>query len=108
MKYILSFSQYLNHCFVIDLEASYFDVRRTCFTTMSLVWLWSILLKPVLGGELASTWPWFAAFIAMSLVLRFSDHKAAHGVIVIAQWLLLAGFILLFRMELGGAPSSPG
>ena len=73
---------------------------------MSLVWMWGILLKPMISGALAPTWPYFALFLVSSMFLRFTDHRATHAAIAIFQCLLMMAFIGLFGMELGNAPVS--
>lgn len=90
---------------VIDLEAAYFNSRRTFFSVMSLVWLWCVLLRPLLGGALAQTWPYLVAFLASSLLLRFTEWRPVHTAVAIFQWLLMIVFIGLFGMQLGNAPS---
>jgi len=91
----------------VDLETSYYDVRRTFFTVMSLAWVWGLMLRPLVSGELSPTWPFFALFLASSLLLRWTENRSAHLAGAVFQCLLLLVFIAMFGMRLGHVPGSP-
>jgi len=91
----------------IDVESHYFAARPTYTTVLILVWIWAIFLSPVLNGVFAPTWPMFTAFLAIALLRRMTDKPWVHSTAAIVNWILLAVFVGLYQMQLGGT-SVPG
>ncbi len=90
----------------IDLKIQYFDIRRSYFTVMAILWLWAILLWPVLSGVFPPTSQVFTVFLAISVTLRFTDHPKVHVAGALANWALLIAFVALYAMQLGGIGQS--
>ncbi len=85
----------------IDLKIQYFQIRRSYFTVMAILWLWAIFLWPVLTGVFAPTVPVLTVFLAISLALRSTDHPTLHAVGALGNWALLIAFVALYAMQLG-------
>jgi hypothetical protein len=92
----------------VDLQEEYFGIFRPFFTTMSLVWLWALLISPLARGTLAPTAPVLGLFLLLALVSRFTSNPRAHGTLVVAHWALLLIFVGQFAMELGGVAVQAG
>jgi len=90
----------------IDLKIQYFDIRRSYFTVMAILWLWAILLWPVLSGVFPPTSQVFTVFLAISVTLRFTDHPKVHVAGALGSWALLIAFVALYAMQLGGIGQS--
>ncbi len=90
----------------IDLKIQYFQIRRSYFTVMAILWLWAIFLWPVLSGVFPPTAPVVTAFLAISVTLRFTDHPKVHAAGALGSWALLVGFVALYAMQLGGIGQS--
>lgn len=90
----------------INLKTHYFDVRLPFWTIFILLWLWAILVWPLLRGEFAPTTPIFFINLLIALVLRFSAHAKIHFVMGILSWVIFVTFIVVFSMELGGVAKS--
>lgn len=88
---------------VDDLRVVYWQVTRSYFTVVALLWLWGIFLWPTLVGVFAPAIPIFFVQFFVALVLRFTSVVRAHQVLVPAYCLLIVGFILMFQIRLGGA-----
>lgn len=86
----------------VDLKKQYFRARSTYTTVLLLLWLWAIFLWPVLRGEFAPTAKFIAIFATITLATRVTDKPVVHAVAVVLYWLLLATFVALFAMKLGG------
>lgn len=80
----------------------YRRVRPTYATVLALLWLWAIFMSPVLRGSFAPTAPAFALFLAAALVQRFSANERLQPILALANWLLFAGFVAIYAMQLGG------
>lgn len=87
----------------VDLKAHYFQVRPIYSTVLILAWLWAIFFPLVMRGELGPQSPLFAAFLAVAVVRRTTENPLAHSFAAAANWILLAVFIALYQMQLGGA-----
>lgn len=87
---------------VIDLPAHYGNARPAYFTVLSLLWIWAIFSGPVLHGEVAPTLPVILPYLAVAVTLRVTDNERIQAVGAVANWVLLAAFVALFAMELGG------
>lgn len=85
-----------------DVKAHYFQTRRTYSTVLGLLWLWALLMWPVLLGAFAPTAPLVAAFAILALVMRSTDKPVVHATVAILNWLVLVTFVGLFAMKLGG------
>jgi hypothetical protein len=85
-----------------DVKAHYFHARRSYSSVLSLLWLWALLLWPVLLGAFAPTAPLVATFATLAVIMRATDKAVVHATIAILNWLVLATFIGLFAMKLGG------
>ena len=90
----------------IDLKIQYFDIRRSYFTVMAILWLWAIFLWPVLSGVFPPTSQVFTGFLAISVTLRFTDHPKVHVAGALVSWALLIAFVALYAMQLGGIGQS--
>ncbi len=90
----------------IDLKIQYFQIRRSYFTVMAILWLWAIFLWPVLSGVFAPTAPVITVFLAISVTLRFTDHPKVHAAGALGSWALLVVFVALYAMQLGGIGQS--
>ena len=90
----------------IDLKIQYFQIRRSYFTVMAILWLWAIFLWPVLSGVFAPTILILSVFLAISVTLRFTDHPKVHAAGALGSWALLVGFVALYAMQLGGVGQS--
>jgi len=91
---------------VLNLRGRYYHLAPSYFTTMSLLWLWSIGFWPVLAGVWSPDTPLVVAALVISLLLRFSSHARVHEVLVPAYCVLLLLFVAFFGLELGGIGSS--
>ena len=69
---------------------------------LSLLWLWALLLWPVLLGAFAPTAPLVAAFAILAVAMRSTDKPVVQVAVVILNWAVLITFIGLFAMKLGG------
>ncbi len=85
----------------IDLRKAYFRIHRSYFTVMSLAWLWAILVRPLMNGNLAPTAPFFALFLTAALVLRFTANPRVHATLAVFHWVLLLVYVGMFGMQLG-------
>ena len=90
----------------IDLKIQYFQIRRSYFTVMAILWLWAIFLWPVLSGVFPPTAPVITIFLAISVTLRFTDHPTLHALGALGNWTLLIAFVALYAMQLGGIGQS--
>ena len=88
---------------VIDVRSHYFNVRSTYSTVLVLVWLWAIFAWPVLRGAFAPTAPLLMLFLATAVTMRATAKPKIHGLMVTLNWLLIAVFVALYSMQLGGA-----
>ena len=89
----------------IDIKETYYSIRRSYFTLMSLTWLWAILLRPLLSGTLAPSTPIFLLFLILAVVSRITGNAKLHAAIAVLNWVLLLVFIGVFGMYLGWAGS---
>lgn len=87
---------------VIDLGRGYFESRRSYYSVLALLWLWVIMLWPILAGVFSPGLPLFTVFLAIAVALRATAWHQLHAVLVPLQAALLVAFIALFAMELGG------
>lgn len=87
----------------IDLKTHYFQARTTYSTILILLWLWVIFLSPILRGSFAPASPLFAAFLTVAVVRRATANPLVHRIAAALNWILLAVFIGLYQMQLGGA-----
>ena len=85
-----------------DLQSHYFGARPSYFTVLILVWMWASFTGLVLRGEFAPHVPVIVVYLLVAVALRLTANRVAHAVGAVAHWLLLASFIGLFAMELGG------
>lgn len=92
----------------VDLKSHYFQVRPIYSTVLSLAWLWALFTSPVLRGEFAPQTPVFAAFLFVAIVRRTTANPLIHSIAAITNWVLLAIFIGLYQMQLGGAVGAAG
>jgi len=90
----------------IDLKIQYFQIRRSYFTVMAILWLWAIFLWPVLSGVFPPTAPVVTVFLAISVTLRFTDHPNVHAAGALGNWALLITFVAIYAMQLGGIGES--
>ncbi len=86
----------------VDVRDHFSDIRPTYSTVLVLLWVWAIIAGPVLRGFLAPTAPLLALFLAMAVALRATANARIHGIVVVLNWLLVAVFIALYAMQLGG------
>ena len=86
----------------IDVRSHFLEVRPTYSTVLMLSWLWAILAGPILRGFLAPTVPLLTLFLVTALVLRATENPRVHGIVVVVNWLLVAAFVALYAMQLGG------
>lgn len=86
----------------IDGRSHFSDVRPTYSTVLMLTWLWTILAGPIIRGSLAPTAPLLALFLAAALVLRSTKNPGIHSIVAVVNWLLVATFVALYAMQLGG------
>ena len=86
----------------VDVRDHFSDVRPTYSTVLVLLWIWAIVAGPILRGFLAPTAPLLALFLAMAVALRTTANSKIHGIVVVVNWLLIAVFIALYAMQLGG------
>ena len=86
----------------IDVRRHFSEVRPTYSTVLMLSWLWAILAGPILRGSFTPTAPLLALFLAAALVLRASGNPRVHGIVVVVNWLLVATFVAVYAMQLGG------
>ncbi len=86
----------------VSAKAHYALVRPTYATVLALLWVWAILMSPVLRGTFASTAPAFALFLGLALVQRFAANDKLQPILALANWLLFAGFVGIYAMQLGG------
>lgn len=86
----------------IDVRSHFFEVRSTYSTVLALNWLWAILAGPILRGFLAPTVPLLTLFLVTALVLRATENPRVHSIVVVVNWLLVAAFVALYGMQLGG------
>ena len=83
-------------------KAHYARVRPTYATVLALLWVWSIFMSPVNRDTFAPTAPAFALFLIIALVQRFAASEKLQPILALANWLLFAGFVGIYAMELGG------
>lgn len=86
----------------VDIKGHYYQARRSYSTVLSLLWLWALLLWPVLLGAFAPTAPLVAVFAILAVIMRSTDKPAVHAAVVIMNWTVMITFIGLFAMKLGG------
>jgi len=86
----------------IDLKEHYFATRSSYTNVLILLWLWAIFASPLLRGAIAPTAPVFAAFLANAVVMRATANTTVHGATAIINWVLFAGIIGLYFLQLGG------
>ena len=86
-----------------DMNPHYFAVRKTYSSVLSLLWLWAILMGPVLRGEFTPTMPMYALFLAAALMQRITVRPDIQALVAISNWVLLIVFVGLYAMQLGGA-----
>lgn len=86
----------------VDIRNHFYDIRPMYSTVLALFWLWAIGASPVFRGVLAPTAPLFLLFLTTAVVLRISKNPKVHGIVVVINWLLVAVFIGLYAMQLGG------
>ena len=89
----------------IDIRAHYFSVRKDYSTILILLWLWAILLTPLIRGVFAPTAPIFTVFLANAVVIRAIARPNVQAVSAIVNWVLFAAVIGLFFLQLGGQPA---
>ncbi len=89
----------------VDVRSHFSEVRPTYSTVLVLVWSWTIVAGPVLRGGFAPTVPLLALLLTMAVALRASANPKVHGIVVVANWLLLVAFVALYGMQLGGIGS---
>jgi hypothetical protein len=92
----------------VDVRTHYFDVRPTYSTVLILVWLWAIFATPVLRGVFAPTAPLLALFLATAVIMRATGKPKIHGLMVSLNWLLIAVFVTLYALQLGGPSQQMG
>lgn len=85
-----------------EMKKHYFSVRPTYSSVLSLVWIWAILITPVLRGEFAPTMPMYVLFLAAALMQRITNRPAIQALVAIVNWLLLIVFVGLYAIRLGG------
>lgn len=90
----------------VDLEAHYRNVYQVYATLMLVAWLWTILFWPVLGGFFAPIWPFTVGFFLLAGAQRFTKNLRIHRFLAAGYWLLLAGFIFGYALELGAVAES--
>ena len=86
----------------VDVKSHFSEVRPTYSTVLIILWLWVIFAWPVLRGSLAPTAPFLALFLAAAVALRLTTSPRVHGIVVVFNWALLAAFVALYSMRLGG------
>lgn len=86
----------------VDIRSHFSEVRGTYSTVLVMTWLWVIFAWPVLRGSLAPTAPIVTLFLAATVVLRTTTSHKVHSIVAVFNWLLLAAFIALYSMQLGG------
>ena len=86
----------------VDVRSHFLVVRPTYSTVLALGWLWAILAGPILRGSFSPTAPLLTLFLAAALVLRTTENPRVHGIVVVVNWLLVAIFVALYAMQLGG------
>ncbi len=91
-----------------DVRDHFTDVRPIYSTVLVLLWVWAIFAGPTMRGALAPTAPLLALFLVASVFLRATANPKVHGVVVIFNWLVVAAFIAMFAMQLGGTAIHPG
>ncbi len=95
----------------LNLRQHYYTTRPVYATVLAAFWVWVIFVTPVFRGYFAESVPFLIIFLAVALVLRFSESRIVNGAAVVVNWLVLIVFVLTFAMELGGmapAPVDPG
>jgi len=86
----------------VDMTPHYFAVRKTYSSVLALLWLWAVLMGPVLRGAFTPTTPMYVLFLAAALMQRVTLRPAIQALIAVLNWLLLIIFIGLYAMQLGG------
>jgi len=92
----------------VDVRSHFSLVRPTYSTVLILLWSWALGAGPVLRGYLAPTAPLLALFLAAAIALRVTANPKSHGMIVVLNWLLVAGYVGLYAMQLGGNMTQSG
>jgi hypothetical protein len=92
----------------INVRTHYFSARTTYCTVLALVWVWALFISPVLRGYFAPTTPVILAFFVIAVVQRMTRNPLVHSIAAAANWLLLAVFIGLYQMQLGGSLQAGG
>jgi hypothetical protein len=92
----------------IDLKAHYFQVRPIYSSILALAWAWALFTSPVLRGEFAPHSPVFAAFLLIAIVRRATANPLVHSIAAAANWIMLAVFVGIYQMQLGGALQGGG
>jgi hypothetical protein len=89
----------------IDLKEHYYQARPVYSSILMLAWLWTIFLSPVLRGTFAPNLPVFAMFLAAAIGQRVIQNPTFQAIIAVANWLILALFVAVYAMQLGGIGS---
>jgi len=90
----------------IDISHHFSEIRPLYSTVLALFWVWAITIWPVLRGALAPAAPLLALFLTMAVILRATANPKVHGIVVISNWLLIAAYVALYAMRLGGNVAS--
>ena len=85
----------------IDLRTEYFHFRKTFYSIMTAFWLWVISIWPAFGYQFPPTTPLLTAWLLISLILRLTDNRKAHAVLVTANLVIYATYIVIFAMQIG-------
>lgn len=86
----------------VDIRNHFYEIRPLYSTVLALFWLWAIGASPVLRGVLAPTATLLVLFLTTAVILRTSKNTKVHGIVAVVNWLLVAVFIALYAMRLGG------
>jgi hypothetical protein len=87
---------------VVDLKKHFNSVRPTYTNILVLVWLWAIFTSPVFLGSFSPQASMYAVFLGVALLQLVTANSMMQAVMALANWVLLAIFIVLYGMQLGG------
>jgi len=87
---------------VVDLRSEYLAFYKDYYTVVCLFWLWVLFVWPVFVGAFAPTAGFFAVYLAVALLQRFSNNLKLHGLLVVVNCVAFSLLVGLYSMQMGG------
>jgi hypothetical protein len=89
----------------LDMRREYYDFRKSYYSILTGFWLWAIFAWPVFGHDFSPTLPMLLIWLAISIILRFTENPKAHATLIIANCTIYASFVAMFAMQPGAVGS---